>query len=331
MKPLYISKEEVAQCLSMEKCISLMEEAFAALANGLALQPLRSLMWLPDKTGLLGMMPACSADKKMMGIKVISAFSGNRKFGYSSHQGAVLLFESIHGQLLAIVDADEITAIRTAAVSGLATKLLARDTISTLAILGSGTQAQQHVEAMLCVRKISSIKIWSRDYANAEELAGKIAKKHNMSAVAVKDTKDAVTDADIICTTTASPTPVVRGEWIKRGAHINAVGSCTPNTREFDTAAIVISKLFADKYESIFNEAGDFIIPKKEGAINDGHVKGELGEVLLGIKKGRETNDEITFFKSLGLAIEDIYAANHVYRTITQKNSIINDTAKHIT
>ena len=121
------------------------------------------------------------------------------------------------------------------------------------------------------------------------------------------------------------------GEWIKRGAHINAVGSCTPNTREFDTAAIVNSKLFADKYESICNEAGDFIIPKKEGAINDGHVKGELGEVLLGIKKGRETHDEITFFKSLGLAIEDIYAANYVYRTILQKNSIINDTAKHIT
>ena len=320
MKPLYISKEEVAQNLSMGKCIALMEEAFTALANGEALQPLRSLMWLPDKTGLLGMMPAFSADKKMMGIKVISAFSGNRKFGLSSHQGAVLLFESTHGQLQAIVDGDEITAIRTAAVSGLATKLLARDVVSTLAVLGSGTQAQQHVEAMLCVRKINSIKIWSREFSNAEELATQIFEKHNITAIAVKDAKDAIINADIICTTTASPTPVVLGEWIKIGAHINAVGSCTPTTRELDTAAIINAKLYTDKYESIYNESGDFIIPKKEGVINDDHVKGELGEVITGKKRGREADDEITVFKSLGIAIEDIYAAGYVYDTIIKKN-----------
>ncbi len=319
MEHLYINKKEVAECLSMESCIGLMEDAFNALTNSRALQPLRSLMWLPDKTGLLGMMPAYAADLGMMGIKVISAFSGNRKFGLPSHQGAILLFESVHGQLLSIVDADEITAIRTAAVSGLATKLLARDTDSTLAILGSGTQARQHVEAMLCVRKIDSIKIWSRDFGNADQLAGEISKKHNMSAVAMQDAKDAVTDADIICTTTASPTPLVLGEWIKKGAHINAVGSCTPNTREFDTAAVVNSKLYTDRYESIYNEAGDFLIPKKEGAIDDSHVKGELGEVMKGTKKGREAADEITFFKSLGIAIEDIYAAAHVYKTIIQK------------
>ncbi|HEY8687971.1 MAG TPA: ornithine cyclodeaminase family protein [Chitinophagaceae bacterium] len=319
MKPLYISKEEVAQYLSMEKCIGLMEEAFTALAKGQALQPLRSLMWLPDKTGLLGMMPAYSADKKMMGIKVISAFSGNRKFGLSSHQGAVLLFESTHGQLLAIVDGDEITAIRTAAVSALATKLLARDVVSTLAVLGSGTQAQQHIEAMLCVRKINSIIIWSRDLSNAEELATQIFKKHNITAIAVKDAKDAITGADIICTTTALPTPVVLGEWIKKGVHINAVGSCTSTSRELDTAAIINAKLYTDKYESLYNESGDFIIPKKEGAINNDHVKGELGEVILGIKKGRETNDEITIFKSLGIAIEDVYAAGFVYQTMIEK------------
>jgi alanine dehydrogenase len=319
MKPLYISKEEVAQQLSMSTCIALMKEAFTALANGQASQPLRSLMWLPDKTGLLGMMPAYSADKKIMGIKVISAFPGNKKMGYSSHQGLVILFESTYGQPLAIVDADEITAIRTAAVSGLATKLLARDMPSVLAILGSGTQAQQHIEAMLCVRKISSIKIWSRDYTNATALAGQITTKHNMRAIAVKEAKDAIINADIICTTTASPTPVVMGEWIRKGAHINAVGSCTPVTRELDTAAIVHSKLYTDKYESLFKESGDFIIPEKEGIINDDHVKGELGEVITGIKKGRENNDEITVFKSLGIAIEDIYAAHYVYQALLQK------------
>lgn len=299
-----------------------MEEAFTSLADGRALQPLRSLMWLPDKTGLLGMMPAYAADNKMMGIKLISVFPGNRKFGYSSHQGAILLFESIHGQLLAIVDADEITAIRTAAVSGLATKLLARHTSSALAILGSGTQALQHIGAMLCVRKINSIKIWSRDPINATKLAKQITIKHNVTALAVKEVKDAIVNADIICTTTASPTPVVLGEWIKKGTHINAVGSSTPATRELDTAAIVNSKLYTDKYESIYNESGDFIIPKKEGAISDDHVKGELGEVLMKIKKGRESDDEITVFKSLGLAIEDIYAANYVYQTFLQQTNL---------
>ena len=321
MQPLYISKDEVAQTLSMKTCIGLMEEAFTSLANGQALQPLRSVMWLPEKTGLLGMMPAYSAGKKMMGIKVISVFHGNKKSGLSSHQGVVLLFESTHGQLEAIVDADEITAIRTAAVSGLATKLLARDIPSTLAVLGSGTQAEQHIEAMLSVRKITSMKIWSREHSNAKELAEQTAKKHNMAVIAVKDAKDAVGDADIICTTTASSTPVLLGDWIKKGAHINAVGACTPNARELDTAAIVNAKLYTDKYESLFNEAGDFIIPKKEEAVNDDHVKGELGEVLLKIKKGRESDDEITVFKSLGISIEDIYAASFVYQTIIQKNN----------
>ena len=316
MKPLYISKEQVAGTLAMHTCIGLMEEAFKELATGQPLQPLRSLVWLPDKKGLLGMMPGYSADKKIMGIKVISAFSGNREFGLPSHQGAVLLFESGQGQLLAMVDADEITAIRTAAVSGLATKLLARDISSTLAVLGSGTQATKHIEAMLCVRKINAIKIWSRDPRHANELAEQTEAKHNIMALIAGNPKEAVVGADIICTCTASPTPLVSGEWIKKGAHINVVGSCTPVTRELDTAAIVNGKLFTDKYESLFNESGDFLIPKKEGAIGDEHAKGELGEVLTGTKKGRENDEEITVFKSLGLAIEDIYAAEFVYRKL---------------
>lgn len=331
MTPLYITKEEVAEHCSMHKCVSLMEEAFIALANDKALQPLRSLMWLPDKTGLLGMMPAYAADKNRMGIKVISAFSNNRQFDLPSHQGAVLLFESKNGQLLAIVDADEITAIRTAAVSGLATKLLSRDTPSTLAILGSGVQAKQHIEAMLYVRKINAIKIWSRNHSHAEKLADDIKTKHTIDAIALKEPKETVIDADIICTATASPTPVVLGEWIKKGAHINAAGSCTPVTRELDTAAIVKSKLFTDKYESLYNESGDFLIPKKEGTIDDDHVKGELGEVITGKKTGRQTNDEITLFKSLGIAIEDIYAADHVYQTIIEKNNLKNNASQHIT
>jgi ornithine cyclodeaminase len=317
MHPIYIGKDDVARALSMESCISLMREALSALSSGRAIQPLRSILWLPDKTGGMGLMPAWAADPKRLGIKVISVFPENRKAGLSSHQGFVLLFESENGKPLAIVDADEITAIRTAAASGLATKLLSRDIPSTLAILGSGIQAWRHVESMLSVRKINSVRVWSRTSANAEELAGHIARKHKIPADAFENSKDAVLGADIICTTTASPTPVVLGEWIKEGAHINAVGSCIPRAREFDTEAIRKSKLYTDRYESLFQEAGDFIIPKNEGAITDDHVRGELGEVILGSKRGRESDIEITMFKSLGIGIEDVYAADYVYKSVT--------------
>ncbi len=262
------------------------------------------------------MMPAYAAKRKRLGIKVLTVFPANRASGYSSHQGLVVLCESEHGQLLAMVDADEITAIRTAAVSGLATKLLSRDAPSNLAVLGSGTQALRHVEAMFCVRSVRSVKVWSREYSHAEGLARQVNEKYGRPSLAVRESKDAVADADIICTVTASPTPVVYGEWVKKGAHINAVGSCIPSARECDTATVRMAKLYTDRYESLFKEAGDFIIAKKEGAIDDGDVRGELGEVLTGLKRGRETDDEVTMFKSLGIGIEDIYAADFVYERV---------------
>ncbi len=321
MNPFYIGKDEVAKALPIQTCIDLMREALSALSAGRALQPLRSILWLPDRTGGMGMMPAWAADPKRLGIKVISVFPENRKSGLSSHQGFVLLFESENGKPLAIVDADEITAIRTAAVSGLATKLLSREVPSTLAMLGSGIQAWQHVDSMVCVRKIESVRVWSRDHEHAEELAGHVRRKHKIPADAVNNSKEAVVDADIICTTTGSSTPVVLGEWIKEGAHINAVGSCIPRAREFDTDAVLKSKLYTDRYESLFKEAGDFIIPKNEGAITENHVRGELGEVILGSKRGRESDAEITMFKSLGIGIEDVYAADYVYKTVTRQTS----------
>jgi ornithine cyclodeaminase len=180
-------------------------------------------------------------------------------------------------------------------------------------------QAARHIEAMLLVRKIKKITVWSRNEASAKQLAEKVSSEIKMDITVAKDPEEAVRNMDIICTVTGSVLPVVKGEWISKGTHINAVGSCMPRARELDTVAILKSKLFTDCYESLFNEAGDFIIPKKEGVIDDSHVKGEIGEILLGQKDGRTRNDDITVFKSLGLAVEDIFAVDHIYKKISKK------------
>jgi alanine dehydrogenase len=319
MDPLFINKEKIAALLPMNECILVMEKMFRSLASGKCIQPLRSLMWLPGKSGLLGMMPGYAETPGVMGIKVISVFHHNREAGLPSHQGVVILFDAKNGQPLMIFDAAEITAIRTAAASAVATRLLSREDSELLAIIGSGEQAERHIEAILLVRKIKQINIWSRNEKNAMELAKKIPDQYHIPISIKKNAKEAIENADIICTVTSSSQPVVMGEWIGAGTHINAAGSSTPAARELDTAAILRSKLFTDCYESLFNEAGDFLIPKKEGALTESHVKAELGEVLLGIKKGRENKEEITVFKSLGIAAEDIFSAWHVYEKMNQQ------------
>jgi ornithine cyclodeaminase len=320
MNPTFIVKEEVAALLPMQECIDVMESTFRALADGECLQPLRSIMWLPDKTGLLGMMPGYAAGPGVMGIKLITVFHANKDSGYPSHQGIVALFDAKHGQPLMLFDATEITAIRTAAVSALATRVLSRGNSERLAIIGAGEQARRHIESILLVRKIKAIKIWNRNQSNAVTLREKVTTKQNISIEVTRTAQQAVEDADVICTVTASRQPLVMGDWIPSGSHINAVGSSTPFSRELDTAAVVRSKLFTDRYESIFKEAGDFLIPKDEGAIADDHVKAELGEVIVGSKKGRESDEQITTFKSLGLAVEDIFSAWHIYQKINGVN-----------
>jgi ornithine cyclodeaminase/alanine dehydrogenase-like protein (mu-crystallin family) len=316
MNPTFIGKEEVAQLLPMEECIDAMESTFRGLANGECLQPLRSIMWLPDKTGLLGMMPGYAAGPGVMGIKLITVFHANKDSGYPSHQGIVALFDAKHGQPLMLFDATEITAIRTAAVSALATRVLSTENSERLAIIGAGEQAQRHIESILLVRKIKEIKIWNRNETNAETLRKKVTAQLDLPIQIAKTAQQAAKDADIICTVTASRQPLVMGDWISAGSHINAVGSSTPFSRELDTAAMLRGKLFTDRYESLFKEAGDFLIPREEGAITEDHVKAELGEVLVGSKKGRESDEQITIFKSLGLAVEDIFSAWHIYKKL---------------
>ncbi|MCB9433495.1 MAG: ornithine cyclodeaminase family protein [Ardenticatenaceae bacterium] len=314
MEVLIINHHEVRELLPMGECIEAMADVFRIMAGGDVVQPLRWPLWLPDRSGLLGMMPGyVGGEMGMLGIKTVSVMPGNHGTPYDSHQGTVMLFEKVNGRLLTIMDASEITAIRTAAVSGLATRLLARDDAHDLAILGTGVQGRSHLAAMLAVRPIDRVRVWSR---NAEGLANYAAwakKTHGVEVEIMGDVQTAVSGADLICTTTAAPTPILYGEWLAPGVHINAAGSSVKHTRELDTATVVMSRLFVDRRESTVNEAGDFLFPKQEGAVDDDHIVAEIGELLMGEKNGRQTGDDITLFKSLGLAIEDIGAAHHIY------------------
>jgi len=314
-----INQAEVLQLLPMNECIDVMAEALRTLARGNAILPLRPILWLPEKVGALGMMPSYLGDFKAMGLKVVSVFPGNHGTEYDSHQGAVLLFETEHGRLLAIIDASEITAIRTAATTAVATKVLAREDAGDLAILGSGVQARTHLEAMLLARPIRRVRVWSRSPEHTRGFAERESQRRGIHVEPADSARAAVSGADIICTTTAATQPVLLGEWIAPGAHVNAVGSSVAHTRELDTAAVVKARLFVDRRESTINEAGDFLFPKKEGAIGDDHIQGEIGDLLLGKVAGRGSPDEITLYKSLGLAIEDLAAAHYIYQKALEK------------
>lgn len=291
-----------------------MAQAFKALANGNAINPLRNGILLPDRVGVLGMMPGYLGEPEAMGLKVVAVFPGNHGTEYDSHQGVVMLFDMEHGLPVAILDASEVTAIRTAAATGVATRVLARPDAAELAVLGTGVQARTHVEAMMEVRPIHRVRVYSRDEDRRRRFAEVATQRHEIEVVATDSARDAVAGADIVCTTTSAPDPVLFGDWLEPGMHINAVGSSVKHTRELDTAAVVRSRLFVDRRESTVNEAGDYLMPLAEGAITDEHIVGEIGDLLTGRLEGRQDEGEITLFKSLGLAIEDLAAARHVYQ-----------------
>ncbi len=320
MKTLVLGWEEVTKLLTMSECIKIMRGALEALARGEAVLPLRQMVKQPDGKGLLAVMPSYLGNLPALGIKTISVFPGNIGTPYESHQGAVLLFETKNGRLLSIQDASSITAIRTAAVSAVATELLARKEASTLGILGSGTQAATHLEAMLTVRKdIQKVHIWSRNPDHAKAFVHHESSRRALDFKVVDSPEGAVSGADIICTTTAANFPVLKGAWLSPGMHINVVGG-GPGVRETDSDAIVKSRLFVDRRESVQNEAEDFKIPKQEGLITDDHIRGEIGEVLTGKAQGRKAENEITLFRSLGLAIEDLAAADYLYNQAVSKD-----------
>ena len=309
MNVLVISHADVTRLLTMEACIEVMAAALAATSRDEAVLPLRSLLWTPDRTGALGVMPGFLAQPASLGLKIVSIFPGNHGTAYDSHQGIVALFDTAHGAPLAILDASSITAIRTAAVSGVATRALARDDAGDLALLGAGVQAASHLAAMCAVRQIRRVRVWSRNPAHAQRFAAASRVPVDVAA----DPRAAVAGADLICTTTAARTPILEGSWLAPGAHINAVGACLPTARELDAAAVARARLIVDRRESALAEAGDFLLARAEGAVTDDHIAGELGDVLVGRVAGRRTPTDITLFESLGIAIEDLAAAHYIY------------------
>ena len=308
---LIVNQREVPRLLPMGPCIDAMASALAALARGEAAMPLRQIVWIPDRSGALGLMP--SRLTPSLGVKAVTFFPSNEGTELDSHQGAVLLFEAERGRLLAIIDATSVTAIRTAAVSAVATRRLAREDAGVLALVGSGVQARTHLEAMRLVRPLRSVRVASQTLERARAFARRESARLGIPIAACGSVAEAVAGADIVCTVTSSRLPVLRGEWLAPGAHVNAVGSSVASARELDTAAVVRSRLFVDRRESAMAEAGDFLIPRDEGAVTDAHILGELGELEIGMVAGRTAPDQITLFKSVGLAIEDLAAARQIF------------------
>jgi len=322
MKTLVLSYAEVSELLPIKECIGVMREALLALAEARAYQPLRTIIRPPDAKGVMGLMPSyMSGDRAAFGLKAICVFAGNPAKGMDSHQGAVLLFSAVTGELQAMMNASAITEIRTAAVSGVATELLAQPGPSRLALIGSGVQARSHLAAMAAVRSIKRCRIASRDFANAQKFCKEMQEDFSFPLEPVETVEEALKAADLIVTTTTAREPILKREWISAGAHLNLVGSSTAKTREVDSETMAAVSLFVDRRESTINESGDYLLAVRDGAIGPDHIRAELGEVLKGDKPGRTSADEITCFKSLGIGIEDLFSAEYLYRRAREKNT----------
>jgi ornithine cyclodeaminase len=315
MKLLIVNQAEVERLLPMSDCITVMTDALMALANGQVHLPLRMVVRPREASGVLALMPAyVSGERASYGVKIIGVFNGNPAIGKDSHQGAVLLLSGETGEPLALMNASAITAIRTAAVSGVATRVLARAEAGDLAIIGAGVQARSHLAAMACVRSIRRVRVISRNPEHAQQFARDVRPGYPFPIEAVNTLEAAVRDADLIVTATSSAEPVLKRDWVSQGAHLDVVGASQAFAREVDAATMAASSLFVDRRESTLNESGDYLFALREGAIGPDYIRAEIGEVLIGAKAGRINPDEITLFKSLGLAIEDLAAAEYVYR-----------------
>ena len=319
MKVLFVNGAGVRDLLTMEVCVPLMRDALSALSLGDVVQPIRSLVRLPDGSGILGLMPGYLGEPQSFGLKVVTVMPGNHGTPYDSHQGVVMLFGVERGEPVAILDASSITAIRTAAASGAATDVLANPDAGDLALIGSGVQARTHLAAMTEVRPLRRVRVWSRSHEHLERFARDEAAAAGVPIEVSASAEEAVRGADLVCTTTSSKEPVLRGAWISPGAHVNAVGSCFPVAREIDTDVVRRSRFYTDCRESCLEEAGDFLLPLREGAIAESHLLGEVGEVFLGKVPGRTSRSDITVYESLGIAIEDLASAHAIHRIAVER------------
>ncbi len=307
-----INRQEVERLLPMADCIDAMAEAMRAASSGAVSMPLRLFTPLADDSGSLGLMPGSTLDPPFFGAKVISLRFDNPAKGLPTVQGYVSLFDHDTGTPVALIEGSSVTAIRTAAASGLATRVLARQDVRTHGIFGTGVQAVTHIDAVACVRDIDRVVVWSRDEQKARRFAAQQSERSQLEVTATDDPAE-VACCDIVSTVTAATEPVLKGEWLERGSHLNLVGVHTPDAREADSGVIRRSRVYVDLMESAMNEAGDLLIPIAEGAIDEGHILGEIGQVMTGAVPGRIGDGDITLYKSLGIVAQDLFAAAHIY------------------
>jgi ornithine cyclodeaminase len=309
---IVIGRETVARQLTFQVCIPLMREAMIALSQGRTRQLLRGILDLGDGNAL-GVMPG-AMDGSAFGAKLVSVYPGNFAKGGPSHQGVITLFDPVDGAPICVVDAGEVTAIRTAAASAAATDVLARADASRLSILGYGEQAWRHVGAVAQVRELACVTVWGRSPNIAESFAARVRTELGLSCAAAPSVEACVADADIICTTTAATEPILFSRQVADGTHVNLVGSSRAGPSEVDTALVARVRLYADHRAGVLAQGAEFLNAKAEGLVGDAHVLGEIGEVMAGTLAGRLSDSDVTAYKSLGSVVQDIACAWKLYQ-----------------
>ena len=306
-----INAAGVRKLLPMDECIDAMEPAMIAASSGTLSMPPRLVAPLVDESGLMALMPGSSSEIAVFGAKMLSLIPDNPARGLPVIQGFIALFDHAGGAPVAIIEGAEVTAIRTAAASGLATRVLARPDAHTCGIFGNGVQAVTHIDAMRAARPVDEVLVWGRNPDKVEVFAREQAARTGIRVRATADPAEAGA-CDLVCATTASPEPVLAGAWVKPGAHVNLVGAHSLTTRECDTDLVVKSSVYVDLMESVRNEGGDIMIPIEEGAIDETHIIGELGELLQDKIPGRQDERQVTLYQSHGINAQDMYAAKHI-------------------
>jgi ornithine cyclodeaminase/alanine dehydrogenase-like protein (mu-crystallin family) len=309
---LVIDAAAVRELFPMPAAIEQMREALERYSAATVVQPLRTVVQPSGAAGMMAAMPAWAGPDLGFGIKTVTIHPGNPARGLDTHQGTVTMFDPQTGVPTAVLDAAAITEIRTGAVSAVATRALAASEAGDLAIVGAGTQARSHLEAMAAVRRLERIRVWSRTHAHAKALAEWAGDRFGPPVEVRESVAAALDGANLVCTTVASVEPVVTGGMLAPGTHVNAVGACLPTVRELSTDAVAAATVFADSLQSALAEAGDLVIPIRAGDLGQDHVVAEIGQVLLSRHAGRTSQAEITLFKSLGLAIEDVMAGAYI-------------------
>lgn len=311
--PLWLSESDVRAVLSPAELIDAMESALAALSAGLVVQPVRTAFEIGDRT-FFALMPAFDREHAILGAKLVSVVPANFDKGIPTHLAAISLFDAVTGELTAVMDGRYITEVRTAAASAVSVRYLARADASVLAILGSGVQARSHLEALPLVRSFTEIRAWS---PNPDHLQGLVADAR-IPVRAAQTAEEAVRGAGVVVLATNSVTPVIENAWVDPGAHVIAMGACRPTQQEIDPALVARAYLVVDSRAAALQESGDIVLPIRQGLFTADHIRAELGEIVSGRKPGRSGPEQVTLFKSLGQAIEDLVAADLAWRRARQ-------------